>query len=400
MALLPVGEALARILDGVKALGAETVKLHEAAGRVLAAPVIARRDQPPFAASAMDGFAVRHEDIADVPARLHVSGTSAAGHGYRKTLKVGEAVRILTGAPVPAGSDTIVIQENTDRSGDVLTVLAATPKGKNIRRAGLDFARGERLLEPGMRLRPRDIGLAAAANAATVKVRRKPRIYLFTTGDELVLPGHPARADQIYSSNSHALSAMAEKLGATVVNLGIIPDTLAATKAAIRRATAGDILITTGGASVGDHDYVQEAFKACGIRIGFWKIAMRPGKPFMYGRKGKLHVMGLPGNPVSALVTARLFLKPLIDALQGLPAHDDATLATLTQPMGANDDRQDYVRGTLEIAADGSRRVTPFSLQDSSMQRTMQQAGCLIIRPPGAPATPAGETVPILLIDF
>lgn len=400
MALLPVADALARILEGVKPLASEALPLEQAAGRVLAQTVVAKRDQPPFAASAMDGYAVRHADLGDQPTRLRIAGISAAGRRYGKTLKAGEAARILTGAPVPPGADTVVIQENTTRDGDLLTILQATPKGKNIRRAALDFARGDTVLAPGSRLRPRDIGLAAAANAATLKVHRQPHVILFTTGDELVLPGARARADQIYSSNSHALAAMAEALGARVSNLGIVADTLAATKTAVRKAMAGDILLTTGGASVGDHDYVQEAFKACGIRIGFWKIAMRPGKPFMYGRKGKLHVMGLPGNPVSALVTARLFLKPLIDAMQGLPPEGEPPVAELVEPMPANDERQDYVRATLAVARDGRRTVRPFALQDSSMQRTMQLANCLIIRQPGAAAAPIGTVVPVLVLDF
>ncbi len=400
MALLPVADALARILDGVKPLAPETVALDRAAGRVLAHPVIARRDQPPFPASAMDGYAVRHADVQQVPARLRITGISAAGRAYRKGLKPGDAIRILTGAPVPSGADTVVIQENTSREGDWLTVFHAPPQGKNIRRAALDFARGDTVLDTGERLRPRDLGLAAAANAAAVKVRRRPHVILFATGDELVLPGQRARPDQIYSSNSHALAAMAESLGARVSNLGIVPDTLAATKAAVRRAMAGDILLTTGGASVGDHDYVQEAFKACGIRIGFWKIAMRPGKPFMYGRKGKLHVMGLPGNPVSALVTARLFLKPLIDALQGLPPQGEPPLAELEVAMPGNDERQDYVRAIMTVARDGRLRVKPFEVQDSSMQRTLQLANCLIIRTPGAPVAPVGTPVPVLMLDF
>lgn len=400
MALMPVADALTRILNGVKPLAAETVRLADAVDRVLAAPVVAKRDQPPFPASAMDGYAVRHADIAALPARLRIAGVSAAGKGYRKTLGPGQAIRILTGAPVPAGADTVVIQENTAREGDDLSVLHPTALGKNIRRAALDFAKGDCVLDAAIRLRPRDLGLAAAANAPLLRVRRRPHVVLFTTGDELVLPGGRARADQIYSSNSHALAAMAEKLGARVSNLGIVPDSLAATKAAVRKGMAGDILLTTGGASVGDHDYVQAAFTACGIAIDFWKIAMRPGKPFMYGRKGKLHVMGLPGNPVSALVTARLFLKPLIDALQGLPVETDLSQAVLAAPMPANDDRQDYVRATLDIEADGRRRVTPFKVQDSSMQRTLQSANCLIIRPPLAPEAVAGTAVPILLLDF
>ncbi|MFO1034187.1 MAG: gephyrin-like molybdotransferase Glp [Hyphomicrobiales bacterium] len=400
MALLPVADALARILDGVKPLSAETIALEHATGRVLARPVIAKRDQPPFPASAMDGYALRQSDIATLPATLKLVGTSAAGKGYRGSLKPGTAVRILTGAPFPAGADTVVIQENTSREGDVLTVHSPTALGKNIRRAGLDFARGDRLLEVGHLLRPRDLGLAAAANAAKLWVHRQPHVCLFTTGDELALPGEKAGPHQIYSSNSTAIAALAAQYGARVSNLGIVKDDPAATRRAVKKALVADIALTTGGASVGDHDYVQAAFKACGISIGFWKIAMRPGKPFMYGRKGKVHVMGLPGNPVSALITARLFLQPLIKALQGLPSTEAETTAQLTGPMAANDERQDYVRATLSVAADGQRRVAPFALQDSSMQRTLQMANALIIRPPHAPAVAAGESVPVLLLDF
>lgn len=400
MALLPVSDALARILDGVKPLPAESISMGDALGRVLAAPVVAKRDQPPFPASAMDGYAVRHADVTALPATLHIAGVSAAGHGYRKAIRPGQAIRILTGAPVPSGADTVVIQENTRREGDTLTILHPTAQGKNIRRPGLDFTAGNMLLEAGQKLRPRDIGLAAAGNAATLRVRRRPRVFLFTTGDELVLPGNRPAPDQIISSNSNAIAAMAASLGASVINLGIVKDSLAATKAAVNRGLKGDILLTTGGASVGDHDHVQEAFKACGIRIGFWKIAMRPGKPFMYGRKGKAHVMGLPGNPVSALVATRLFLKPLIDAMLGLPRELSPPLAMLSVPMAANDDREDYVRAILETAPDGRRSVRPFGQQDSSMQRTMQIASALIIRPVHAAPAAEGTLVPVLLLDF
>ncbi len=400
MALLPVHDAVARILDGVKPLSAESVVLEAALGRVLAETIVARRDQPPFAASAMDGYAVHHDDLASLPAMFSIAGVSAAGHGFGKTLRPGQAIRILTGAPVPAGADTVVIQENTSRDGHVLTVIRATDKGRNIRRIGLDFQKGDVLLQPHQRLRPRDIGLAAAGNAAKLRVRRKPHVILFTTGDELVLPGGRPRSDQIISSNSNAIAAMAENLGARVSNLGIVNDSLSATKSAVKRGLKGDILLSTGGASVGDHDYVQEAFKASGIAIDFWKIAMRPGKPFMYGRKGKVHVMGLPGNPVSALITARLFLKPLIDALQGLPLDTETAFAALGAAMQANDERQDYVRASLSVASDGRRIVTPFPLQDSSMQRTLQLANALIVRAPQAPAAAAGELVQVLLLDF
>lgn len=400
MALLPVAEARQRILAGVKPLPAEKISLAKATGRVLAKGISAKRDQPPFRASAMDGYAIRHDDIAHIPARLKVAGTSAAGHGFKGSLKPGMAVRIFTGAPVPAGADTVVIQENTQAEAGGVMVLEPVALGRNIRRAGLDFARGDALVPAGTRLAPRDIGLLAAGNAPWVLVRRRPRVVLFTTGDELVLPGQRPRADQIVSSNSHAIAAMAAQLGADVINLGIVRDNLKATTAAVRKALGADVLLTTGGASVGDHDYVQQAFKAAGVRLDFWKIAMRPGKPFMYGRKGRTHVMGLPGNPVSALITARLFLKPLLDVMSGLPAGEMQVEARLKGTLPANDQRQDYVRATLEVAADGSRHVAPFSVQDSSMQRTMQQAQALIIRPPHAPAAELGAVVPILLIDF
>jgi molybdopterin molybdotransferase len=400
MALLPVDEARARILNGVKPLPAETVKLDKALGRVLAKAVVAKRDQPPFAASAMDGYAVRAEDVATVPVQLKVTGTSSAGRAFSGTVKPGTAVRILTGAPLPKGADAIVIQENTSREGPLLTVLQPSPPGKHVRRRGLDFAAGDELVPANHRLGPRDIGLLSAGNAASVFVRRKPRIVVFATGDELVLPGQKPRADQIVSSNSHALQAVAESFGAEVINLGIVRDTLKATIAAVRKGLDADILISTGGASVGDTDFVQEAFKACGVKIDFWKIALRPGKPFMYGRKGKTQVMGLPGNPVSALITARIFLKPLIAAMLGRSTEESETLARLTVAMLANDGRQDYVRASLSIAPDGTRTATPFGAQDSSMQRTLQQSQALIIRPPNAPAAPANSLVPVLILDF
>ena len=400
MALLPVAEARARILDGVNPLKSETVPLHQARARVLAADVTAKRDQPPFPASAMDGYAVRYEDVATLPAMLRLVGTSAAGHAFKGSIKPQTAVRILTGAPLPKGADTVVIQENTERDGDRLHIVEPTPKGRNIRRAGLDFAKDELLVAKSSKLSPRDIGLLAAGNAASVKVFRRPKVVLFTTGDELVLPGQKLRADQIVSSNSHAIAAMVEQIGAEVVNLGIVKDNLKATIAAVKKGLGADVLLTTGGASVGDHDYVQEAFKAAGVKIGFWKIALRPGKPFMYGRKGKTHVMGLPGNPVSALVTARIFLKPLLDRMMGLPDPNGETTAILDGALPENDHRQDYMRATMTIAADGRRIVSPFQAQDSSMQRTLQSSQALIIRPPNAPAAKTGDSVSVLLLDF
>ena len=400
MALIPVEEARARILKNVKPLAVESVKLEQALGRVLAKPLKAVRNQPPFDASAMDGYAVVAADVAITPATLKLIGLSAAGHAFKGRLKRGDCVRIFTGAPVPRGADAVVIQENTEAEGKSIRVLQPAKAEQNIRFSGLDFRKGDALLPPGIRLGARDIGLAAAANAPKLAVRRRPVVALIATGDELVLPGAKPRADQIVSSNSHALAAMAEHLGATVLNFGIVSDNLKATERAIAKAARADILVTTGGASVGDHDYVQEALKNSGVDIDFWKIAMRPGKPFMYGRRRGQHVLGLPGNPVSSLVCARLFLKPLIDALLGLPMGDDLVEARLGASMKENDSRQDYVRATLVEAPDGSRTVTPFVKQDSSMQRKFREAQALIVRPPFAKVAGQGDVVEILRLDF
>lgn len=397
MALLSVSEAMARILATARLTPIETVALANSWGRILAKPIVARRDQPPFVASAMDGYAVQHKDLAQLPARLQVVGVSAAGRGFKGTLKAGNAIRILTGAPLPRGADTVVIQENTEVENDIVVVLESPSQGRNIRAQGLDFERGAELVYPATRLGARDIGLAASANAALIRVRKKPLVAVFSTGDELVMPGSPPQADQITSSNGPALCAFVRSCGAEVLDLGIIRDDLRATMAAIKKAKRADILITTGGASVGDHDYVQEALKKSGVKIYFWKIAMRPGKPFMFGTQARLRVLGLPGNPVAALVCAQLFLKPLIEKMLGLELPVQPLLARLTLDLPANDQRQDYLRASLHHAADGARSVTPFPKQDSSMQRVMRDAGCLVIRPPFAPEVKAGDLVEILL---
>lgn len=401
MPLLPVEDARTRIVTKVQPLPPETVPLARALGRVLARPVRARRDQPPFDSSAMDGYAVLAADLVSTPVSLKVIGTSAAGHASKKVVRSGEAARIFTGAPMPKGADSVVIQENTAAQSEPYVSMRGTvTAGQNVRLRGLDFRKGDMLLPVGIRLNARDIGLAAAANCAELVVRRKPVVALFATGDELVQPGEDPRPDQIVSSNSAALAGLIRHFGADVRNFGIIPDRLKATERAVLRAADADILVTTGGASVGDHDFVQQALKNAGVRINFWKIAMRPGKPFMYGRRVRQRVLGLPGNPVSALVCARLFLKPLIDTLLGLPASDDLVMARLGGAMKANDSRQDYVRGTLKIEPDGIRSATPFSRQDSSMQRTFREADCLIVRPPGAPEAHEGDLVSILVLDF
>jgi molybdopterin molybdotransferase len=398
MSLLPVTEAKERILAGVKPLAAETIPLVEADGRVLARDLAASRDQPPFAASAMDGYAVRAED-ATRGARLRVIGTAHAGGAFRGALAADKAVRIFTGAPLPQGADAIVIQENVTPNGDSIVVNEPARLGQHIRKRALDFAKGDALLKAGTRLTPHAIGLAAAMNHARLSVHRKPRVAIIATGDELVAPGEKPRADQIVSSNSVALAALATRAGAEVRDFGIVADTLAATRRAIAKARDFDIVVTSGGASVGERDFVQEALKANGIKIGFWKIAMRPGKPLMFGRKGKARAIGLPGNPVSALVCAKLFLVPLIEALSGLPLRDETIMAKLGADLPANDSRQDYLRATLERQADGTFVATPFAKQDSSMMRTLAQSGGFIIRPPHAPALSVGAQVSTLPID-
>ena len=397
MALMPVDEALARVLGAGKKLGVEFIKLDDVIGRVLAKDLEAKRDQPPFQSSAMDGYAARHEDLGGP---LKLVGIAAAGHRFKGTVKRGQAVRILTGAPLPMGADTIVIQENVSLSGKVLVVHESPALGRNIRPRGLDFKKNAVLISAGTRVTARDIGLMAAANAAVVSVRKRPRVVLFTTGDELVLPGDRPRTDQIFSSNSHALAAMLNAWGAEVMNLGIVRDDMKATIAAIKKAAKADILVTTGGASVGDHDYVQEALRRAGVKIGFWKIALRPGKPLMFGTKGKLSVLGLPGNPVSALVCARIFLKPLIGKMLGLDMTDVPVMARVAAALPANDERQDYLRATLRYEEDGARAVHVFSKQDSSMQRNLRDADCLIVRPPNAPEVPHDALVPVILLDF
>ncbi len=400
MALTPVDDAKAAILAGVRATPAENVGLADAGGRILARDLKANRDQPPFAASAMDGYAVVGADVAKVPVRLDVIGEAPAGQAFKGRVKPGQTVRIFTGAPLPKGSDTIVIQENCQADGRQVTILEAAKTGQFVRDKGLDFKKGEALLQAGQHLGARELGLAAAMNHATVPVRRRPRVALMPTGDELVTPGSKPRADQIVSSNNFALAALVRRFGGEPVDLGIVPDNKPALARAIKKAADCDILVTLGGASVGDHDLVQDALKKAGLKLNFYKIAMRPGKPLMFGKLGRMRVLGLPGNPVSSIVCARLFLKPLLDAYLGLDPNDPPQTATLACALPENDQRQDYLRATLATAPDGSLVADPFNRQDSSMLRRLTEADCLVIRPPFAPAAKAGEAVKLIKLDF
>ncbi len=394
--MIPVDEARGRILAELKPVGIEEVALLEAQGRVLAEDVRARLTQPPWPVSAMDGYAVRAADVARVPATLTIAGAVPAGSSYASRLNAGEAVRIFTGAPVPDGADAIVIQEDTEASGGKVTVKEASTVGRHIRVAGLDFKAGEVGVSAGRRLTARDVGLSAAMNVPWLRVHRRPRVAILATGDEIARPGDPVGPNQIVSSNSYALAAVALALGAEPIVLGIAKDTVEDTIAKVEGARGTDLLVTTGGASVGDHDLVQKALATRGLAVDFWKIAMRPGKPLMWGRLGDLPVLGLPGNPVSTLVCALIFLKPAIETLAGLDAQAASLVeARLGADLAANDHRQDYLRATLS-QSDGALTATPFPKQDSSMMSLLSRSDGLIVRPPKDPARKAGDTVRVL----
>ncbi len=400
MALLPVEDALKHLLDNTAILASETVPLDQAAGRVLAEPAQALRTQPPFPASAMDGYAVRAADIASVPANLDVIGTAPAGHGFPGTVGEGQCVRIFTGAPVPDGADTILIQENTRVAGENrIEALASEARGRYVRAAGLDFTAGDIVLDAGRELDAAALSLAAAANHTTLPVIRRPRVAILATGDELLPPGSHPGPDQIIASNSYRVAALARQAGAEVIDLGIAPDDPGAIGAAVEKAleASSDVLVTLGGASVGDHDLVRDVLSSAGMTLDFWKIAMRPGKPLMVGRFDTCHVLGLPGNPVSSLVCSHLFLLPLLARLSGREHRPPIRQARLASPMDANDQRQDYVRAICRIE-NGELTVTPFGRQDSSMLKTLADANCLLIRPPFAPPAAAGTTVDVMLL--
>jgi molybdopterin molybdotransferase len=402
VALLSVADALARVLADAQPLGSEMVPLAEAAGRVLAAELAALRTQPPADLSAMDGYALRGADVAQAPVALRVIGEVAAGRPFDRAVRPGEAARIFTGGVLPQGADTVVIQEHTTREGERVTVDKAAPTGKNVRAGGLDFKTGDVLLAKGRVLTARDLSLIAAMNHPSVPVHRRPKLALFATGDELVSPGTTPGPGQIVYSNGFALMALARAEGADIIDLGIVPDRLDDTVAAVRRAHghAADILVTTGGASVGDYDLVQQAFAAEGMSLSFWKVALRPGRPLMHGRLGATHVLGLPGNPVSAYVCAVLFLVPLIRRLTG---RSDLTPATESAVLGhdlpANDGRADYLRARLRPGPGGRAVASAFPIQDSSMLTPLTNADCLLLRAPYAPAAKAGDACTIIKLE-
>jgi molybdopterin molybdotransferase len=378
-------------------LGGELVSLDQALGRVLAVALKARLTQPPADVSSMDGYAVRAGDVAALPAKLKIAQRVAAGQPPAGAIGTGEAARIFTGAQLPPGADTVIIQENCEEADGCVTVREGErAPGQHIRRAGLDFKIGDLGLPAGRLLTARDVSLAAAMNRPWLKVTRRPRIALLSTGDELVNPGDPVGPAQIIGSNGIGLAALVQAFGGEPVNLGIARDNLADLDRSIDAALGSDILVTTGGASVGEHDFVREVLVDRGMDLDFWKIAMRPGKPLMFGELGALKVLGMPGNPVSTIVTALLFLKPAVERMLGLARDEAGQVAVLGKDMPPNDVRQDYVRASLATSADGRRVAIPFAPQDSSMLSLIARAGCLIVRRPHAPAAKAGDSVDII----
>ncbi|MDP1908035.1 MAG: molybdopterin molybdotransferase MoeA, partial [Hyphomicrobium sp.] len=335
---------------------------------------------------------------ANGPATLALIGEVAAGHPFEGTVGPGQAARIFTGGVMPDGADTVVVQELTTRDGDRVTTLKATAKARNVRAQGIDFSQGDVLLRRGRKLTDRDLMLAASMNHPTLNVHRRPKVAVLGTGDELVAPGSALRPGEIVYSNGFALTALASSEGAAVTDLGIARDSLDDIAARIRQARDGgaDILLTSGGASVGDHDLVQRALTGEGLDLSFWRVALRPGRPMMHGRLGDMHVLGVPGNPVSSYVCAFLFLAPLIRKLSGrADVEREAEQALLGRDMPANDERADYIRATLEPGPQGPV-ATPLPDQDSSLMAPLAKADCLLIRPPGAPAAAAGSPCVIL----
>ena len=395
--MIPVAEALDRILKNFQPLPAETVGIAEAFGRVLAQDIAARVTQPPHAVSAMDGYAVRAADVASVPVGLKVIGAVPAGGLFEGSLGAGEAVRIFTGAPLPSGADAIVIQEDTEAGNGSVTVKESCKAGNYVRAAGLDFAAGDPGPRAGRQLTVRDVGLIAAMNHPWVPVRRRPRVAILATGDEVVMPGEPLGPSQIVSSNGLALAAFVRACGGEPLLLPIAADTEDSLAGLAAGAKGADLLLTTGGASVGEHDLVQKALGRQGMELDFWKIAMRPGKPLMFGSLAGTPVLGLPGNPVSAVVCSLLFARPALNALLGLdvPAHPLEQMV-LGADLDANDRRQDYLRATVAANGDGRRSATPYGRQDSSMLALLAAADGLIVRAPHAPAAARGALVEVL----
>jgi molybdopterin molybdotransferase len=402
--MLSVQDALAQILAEAGPIGVEDIGLRAADGRTLAEPLHALRTQPPEAVSAMDGYAVRSEDAA-AGATLSIIGTAPAGKPFSGVIGQGQTVRIFTGAVVPNGADAVIIQENVTAKDNSIILVETVAAGANIRPAGLDFHKGDLLLDSGTLLNARNIALAASGNHATLKVFKRPKIAVIATGDELALPGSALQAGQIVASNSFSIMALAERHGAEVLDLGIVDDDKSLIRGAISQALSNgaDVIVTLGGASVGEHDLVQECLKAEGVDLGFWKIAMRPGKPLMFGTKARdiedvslppVHVLGLPGNPVSSYVCAELFLVPLIASLQGRSHAPQILSAILANALSANGPREHYARAKIiGVAENGLPLVSTFADQDSSLLTPLSDADGLVVQAANDPGLPSESIV-------
>jgi molybdopterin molybdotransferase len=394
--MISVNEALTRLLSGIVPVSTETVPLAQAASRVLAEPVAATRSQPPLPVSAMDGYAVRNADVTSLPVTLTQIGEIEPGAPFTNEIAPGTCVRIFTGAPVPDGYDTVALQENSEASADAITIREAGPKGRHVRSAGQDFTAGAELIPPGTLLNPAHIALAAAANQAQLTVHKRPRVGVLATGNELVRPGEPMGPSHITASGLYGLAASLSLWGAEPIDLGIAQDTEQSLAQALADLDALDLLITIGGASVGDHDLVRPALEQAGFALDFWRIAMRPGKPLMVARRGALTAIGLPGNPVSSFVGGQLFVRPAVRALSGLSGDPVPRLnARLDGTLTENGSRQDYMRAALTRTEDGYC-VRPFPVQDSAMLSVLALSNCLIERPPHAPAATDGASVTVL----
>ncbi|MEL6962800.1 MAG: gephyrin-like molybdotransferase Glp [Pseudomonadota bacterium] len=398
--MISVEEALARITQAFKPLTSEWIALSNARGRVLSQDLIAPRDQPPDDISAMDGYAVRVADFQNGRAELTLVGQAPAGGRFDGIVGPGETVRIFTGGPVPSGADAIALQENATTDGDRVTILGTVSKGRFIRPAGLDVQQGSTVLHAGTILGARDLGLAAGVNQVWLQVRRQPRIAFLATGDELVRPGEALGPNRIVTSNSITLAALIESWGGIAVDLGVIKDSRDAFTTVMPELGGVDLIVTLGGASVGERDLVRQALGEKGLNLDFWKIAMRPGKPLMFGHIGDIPMLGLPGNPVSSAVCAILFVKAVIRRLQGLDPNPLEVPATLGSNLDANDERQDYLRAHLNWKEGGILVATPTSRQDSAMYATFAGADCLVKRPPYAEKATQGDPVTVILLNL
>jgi molybdopterin molybdotransferase len=395
--MLSVRDAHARVIAAFAPLPAEMVSIGDAAGRVLALAPAARLTQPPADLSAMDGYAVRAEDVPAAPTTLRLVGQAPAGGSYDHALKPGEAVRIFTGGPLPMGADSIVIQEDTKAEGDKITILEAPRIGRHIRKAGLDFAEGNQPVQAGRKLTARDVALLAAMNIPWLSVHRRPRVAILSTGDELVMPGEPVSRNRIVSSSGIAVAALVRAWGGEPTLFDIARDEAGLIEQRIAAGMQHDLLITLGGASVGDHDLVQAALTAQGFTMGFWRIAMRPGKPLMFAAKDRARVLGLPGNPVSTMVCALLFVKPALERMLGQPGDLVSTVpARLAVDLRQNDTREDFVRSKLTRGHDGALTIEPHPVQDSSMLSVLAFSDALLVRPAHDAPRQAGETVQVI----